>query len=130
MAYLFRAYGSDWFLPQTITADYLQEAARRLKDEPVDSDVIRRALLELWYSTKHEKMSEQDRNAMILLYAQRLSAHPPKHVALVLNDMSETSTFFPSWSEISARLGNISGERHALINALRRFLIKMETTDV
>lgn len=113
------------YLPASLTRQQVIDTVSALTPQPTDSPAIRAALFEIWLTTKHEKMPPEDRNAMLKIYADRLSVHDPSHVALVLAEISETEIFFPAWAEIQKRLNSLQGWRAKIKSSLRLLLRKL-----
>lgn len=112
------------YLADDIPRQRILDAAAMLQD-PVDgSGKTRAALYELWLTTKHEKTSIEDRDSMLMVYANRLSQYPAGAVMVVLGALSTSSMWLPAWSEIHTRINALTGGRAALLTALRLFLSK------
>lgn len=126
LAYLGRFLGAIWYLPRDIETNTLMSAANLLRHRSEDNAALRLAVYQLWLVTKHEKMSEADRDAMILVYVDRLASYPPAAVQSVLALLATTAKFFPAWSEIDELLGEVVGDRHQLLAALRRAIMKLQ----
>jgi hypothetical protein len=116
--------GEIWYLPEATTPDQIKFVANAMNTEPADSEFIRVALYQLWLTTRHEKMPAEDRNAMLTIYVQNLSAYPVNAVRAVLTGMANDAVFFPAWSEINAALTGILGWRGQLLTALRNYATK------
>lgn len=124
LLYLGYIDGALRYLPADIPRQRILDAAAMLQDPVEDSGETRAALYELWLTTKHEKTSAVDRDAMLLVYASRLSQYPTETVKVVLGALSTTSMWFPAWSEIHTRINALTGNRVSLLTALRLFLNK------
>ena len=124
--WLCHLFGSNWFLPNETTLDTIKNVASLLSIQKQDNGIIRRALLELWLTTKKEKTNEEDRDAMIMLYVDRLSQYNADYVALVLRDFSDNALFFPAWSEIRSKLEHTIDDRTKLLHSLRRAHAKLK----
>lgn len=111
--------GVNYYIPNSISDNRLLEAATALKHNSLDTGEVRRALYEIWLTTKHRKMEEADRDAMLMVYTQKLSHYPKETVVLVLKELSDHAPFFPAWSEIKEKVDEYGGQRLALLNSLR-----------
>lgn len=109
-----------WYVPNDIPLPRIVEAAEELKPVPADTGEMRVALYQLWLTTKHEKLNQDDREAMLTVYTKRLSEYPADFVAYVLSDLSDNCKFFPSWAEIKEPLTGLMGWRSVMLSALRR----------
>lgn len=116
--------GEVWYLPNATTPEAIKRVADALNPEPADSEFIRLALYQIWLTTRHEKMPVEDRDAMLTIYVQNLSAYPVNAVRAVLTGMANDALFFPAWSEINAALTGILGWRGQLLTALRNYATK------
>ncbi|MBE3637374.1 hypothetical protein [Mangrovicoccus algicola] len=127
--YLCRLHRRSWFVPKAVTKDQVAAAAAALIDQPADTAALRVALYQLWLSTKHEKMAEEDRNAMLTIYARNLAIYPAEQVRLVLAEYAEKEKFWPSWAELHTRLSGLSIARAALTAGLRVLCTKIENAN-
>lgn len=125
--WLVRIRNLDWFIPASTTKAQVIDAAKMLHRQATPSQSLRSALVQLWLVTRHQKVSDDDRDATLQLYADRLASYPADHVALALYQLSETATFFPSWSEIAQLLKECDVDRSTLLAAYRLVLPKLET---
>jgi hypothetical protein len=107
------------YIPLSVTIAVMTEIVEMLQNPSQNSDKIKNAIYELWLTTKHEKLSEDDRTNLLAIYFTKLKMYPPQSVAFVLRDFSDTSHFFPSWAEIKVVLDKHSGWRNQLIRCLR-----------
>lgn len=126
--WLIRLGAVDYFLPDSHTPAMLEAAARQLIDAAEDDAEVRAKLFELWLCTRHEKMTPDDREAMLMVYVRKLAQYPKAAVLYALSEAIDTATFFPTWAELADRLHPITHERTALVNALRRQIIKRKET--
>ena len=117
--------GRVLYLPRSTPRSKVMDVVRQIEPVPADRDKVLPALYALWLSTKHEKMSEEDRNAMLTLYADGLAAYPAEAVDAIVAEMRETQKFWPAWMEIVERLDRITGWRGRIIRALRRLYLKL-----
>jgi|21_taG_2_1085346.scaffolds.fasta_scaffold51889_1 hypothetical protein len=85
---------------------------------------VGKALYELWLVTKTEKMAELDRDAMMAAYIKKLGEYSPAAVRIVLHEMMETQTWWPSWAEIQNRLAPYVTDTQRLHRALTLVLRK------
>lgn len=111
--------GTHWFLPSSTLVYQIDEAAKHLQAPKQDTAELRRALLDLWLTTSHQKLNEDDRDAQIRIYLERLSYYPPQLATLVLHEASQQAKFWPSWAELYEKLETYSDERLRLLQALR-----------
>jgi hypothetical protein len=128
LRYLGWADGAIQYLPKTVTRGAITDVAGSLTDPVNDTGLIRASVYELWLTTRHEKMTPEDRDAMLILYAKRLTGYPQGVVEVVLGMIVITSKWFPAWSEVQSEINVITGARVSLLTALRRFLAKAERT--
>jgi hypothetical protein len=112
--------GLVYFLPRDTTDTEFCSAINQLDGHLAPTNELLAALYELWLTTKKAKMAEQDREAMLAIYAKRMAAHDIDHVRIVLSEWSLNEAFFPSWAELQEKLDEISGWRRDMRNALRR----------
>ena len=111
--------GFTQYIPLSVTVAGMTEIVDLLSNPGQNSDQIKNAIYELWLTTKHEKLSEDDRTNLLAIYFTKLKMYPPQSVAFVLRDFGDTSHFFPSWAEIKIVLDQHSGWRNQLIRCLR-----------
>jgi len=111
--------GFTQYIPLSVTVAGMTEIVDVLSDPGQNSDQIKNAIYELWLTTKHEKLSEDDRTNLLGIYFTKLKMYPPQSVAYVLRDFGDTAHFFPSWAEIKIVLDQQSGWRNQLIRCLR-----------
>ncbi|MFD2175671.1 hypothetical protein [Rhodobacter lacus] len=114
--------GEIWYLPNDTPRAAILEAAATLKVPRRDPRPILGALKRLWLSTKHEKMSEADRDELFRAYADRLSSYPEEACASVLISIERTSKFFPAWSDIESALSERLGWRGTALQNLRGYI--------
>ena len=113
-----------WFIPKNLSDENLNTALIRLSkpnDRPFD---VKKGLYELWLVTRHEKLTDQDTKAMLNVYYERLKDYRPNAVLLVLQELSESSKWFPSWSELSDRLSIYQGEHLRMFRLLSKIRAK------
>ncbi|WP_138469851.1 hypothetical protein [Poseidonocella sp. HB161398] len=127
--YLCRLHMRSWFVPKAVTRESIAAAGAALVDQPADSAALRVSLYQLWLKTKHERMADDDRNAMLTEYARNLAAYPPEQVQLVLAEYAEKERFWPAWAELHTRLSGLSIARAALTAGLRILYRKIETAN-
>lgn len=120
--WLVNVFGGEYYVPRQLTRERIIEAGRQLAPVSDDTSEIRLALFRLWLTTKHEKMHEDDRDALILEYVRRLSIYPSEIVELVLHEISQKLAFWPAWAEIAAHAQNYMTPRTRLLDALRLHL--------
>ncbi|HBC03348.1 MAG TPA: hypothetical protein DC015_03910 [Aequorivita sp.] len=113
-----------WFIPNNLPDDNLTVTLSQLSkpnERPFD---VKKALYELWLVTRHEKRTDQDTKAMLNIYYERLKEYKEGAVLLVLNEFSEGSKWFPSWSEIADRLTTYQGEQGRMFRILSKIRAK------
>lgn len=116
--------GEIWYLPNSTVPEQIKRVADALNPEPADSEFIRMALYQLWLTTRHERMPAQDRDAMLTIYVQNLSAYPVNAVRSVLMSFANNAVFFPAWAEVNQALTDILGWRGQLLTHLRNYAMK------
>jgi|DEB0MinimDraft_12_1074336.scaffolds.fasta_scaffold16781_3 hypothetical protein len=112
------------YMPLGITTDQMSLAVDHVQSSTVHSDALKSAIYELWLTTKHEKLSEDDKAALLGIYFNKLKMYPTASVQIVMREFGDKSHFFPSWAEIKTELDTHSGWRIQLVNALRRIVKK------
>jgi len=112
--------GNTFYLTLPLDQSVIQAVVRELAGFPMDSAEMRVSLYQLWLTTKHAKMNEDDRDAMLTVYVSKLKGYPKEATSFIIADMTEECPFFPSWSEIRDRLKLYMGWRGDMITALRR----------
>ena len=125
LQYLGKFNGEVRYIPKSTDESTILGVVDSLKGADCDEGAVRIALYEIWLTTKHEKTSEADRDAMLMVYVKRLTDYPAQAIWLVLSEISQESKFFPAWAEIKERLDALMGWRSELIGALRRVLKKL-----
>lgn len=118
--------GRMFYLPDATPTATLHEAAASLETVESDTGEMRRLLADLWLSTKHERMADADRDAMLVLFVRRLAAYPKPVVLAVLANLNETAEWFPKWAELQAQLAPLCGWRTAMRTALRNQYLKRQ----
>jgi hypothetical protein len=126
MIYLGSIGGTVRYVPNDILPEQIMYVVDSLSGHPMDSGEMRRALYELFLTTKHKQMTQADRDAMLMIYVERLSAYPSSVVEIVLRNFTSKNPFFPAWSEIEAELRQIMGWRFDMIAALRILYHKLK----
>lgn len=121
--------GSVRYVPRDITDQRIMQVVSGLSGDPMDSGEMRRALYELFLTTKHKQMTQADRDAMLMIYVERLAAYPAPVVEVVLRNFTSKNPFFPAWSEIEVELRAIMGWRFEMITALRILHRKLKGTN-
>lgn len=104
----------------------MKDVVQSIAPVPIDTGEARLALYELWLTTRHERLSTEDRDAQLILYAKRLADYPAEHSELVLGELAQTAVWFPPWADIRARLDALSGWRARLTAALRRVHMRLK----
>ncbi len=115
---------NHWFIPSALPDENFNGALVRLSkpnDRPFD---VKKALYELWLTTRHQDLTDQDTKAMLNVYFERLKDYRATAVLLVLQEFSESSKWFPSWSEISDRLTIYQGEQFRMFRLLSKIRAK------
>lgn len=115
---------NHWFIPTALPDENFNGALVRLSkpnDRPFD---VKKALYELWLTTRHQDLTDQDTKAMLNVYFERLKDYRATAVLLVLQEFSESSKWFPSWSEISDRLTIYQGEQFRMFRLLSKIRAK------
>lgn len=126
LVYLGKILGASRYIPFDTSRQLVSTAVEQLRGEALDSGTIRAHLFELWLTTKHEKMSPDDRDAMLMLYVKRLADFPRHAAVTVLMTLSQTCKFWPAWSEVQEQLDAILNDRATLIHALRLVIPKLK----
>jgi len=109
----------NWHIPKRLDPVRLQSAIDAVTPIYTDNMGVRQSLIELWLVTGHERLSDSEREKMLNLYNQKLSEYEPAAVRVVLSEMSETKTWWPSWAEIQAALGPYSNDTLRLHHSLK-----------
>lgn len=120
--FLGKINGEIWYLPNSTTPEQVQQVTDRISPQQHDSEGIRLAIYQLWLTTRHEKMSPDDRDDMLRIYLTNLCSYPEQAVRAVLNHFAATAIFFPTWAEIDTELQTLFGWRARLITALRSYV--------
>lgn len=120
VSYLGFFKGANRYVPTAMTVAEIRGIAEQIAHPVQDTGDVRVAIYQLWLTTKHEKMNEQDRDAMLMTYVERCARYPQAAVLSVIETFSETKHFFPSWAEFKAALDEFSGWRASMVSALRR----------
>lgn len=108
-----------WHIPKRIDPEKLQNAIDAVTPIYTDNMGVRQALIELWLVTGHERLTDSEREKMLNLYNKKLSEYEPAAVRVVLSEMAETRTWWPSWAEIQSALGPYSNDNLRLHHALK-----------
>jgi len=114
-----------WYIPKTASARVVLKVINRLDSTGGKHPLVMAALGELWVTTKKAKVGEMERDNTLHSYARRLRPYPPEYALFVINEMIDTQTFFPAWSEIKKRLDRFTQHRAALITCLRTIIKKL-----
>ena len=111
--------GLDHLIPIDTPDHVLEEAEIRVGGVTDRDPRIMQGLVSLWLTTKHEKLSEADKEDTLKEYDRKLSGYPP-HLALAAISDAASHHFFPSWSQMEENLTAHGGWRISMIFALQR----------
>jgi hypothetical protein len=120
--HLMALQGRSVFIPADLPTSTVQHVVSLITPEWHDDGRIRVALYELYLTTKHTKLADEDRNDMVAVYLKRLAAYDRGVTLLVLAEMALTANFWPSWKELQDAIEERSGWATQLTTALRLFL--------
>ena len=110
----------NWHVPQFLTEDMLQLAIDAVKPVYQDNELgVKQALIELYLVTGHERLGDSEREKMLTLYHSKLSEHSPAAVRIVLSEMMDSKTWWPSWADIQLQLSPYSSDLLRLHQSLK-----------
>lgn len=115
---------SVWYLPDDLPDHTIIDFARELMPRATQPDAVKAALNQLYLTTKHARLSDQDRETMLQTYLNGMLAYPDHAIRLALSHLAADNEFFPPWSEVRDSLHAILGWRADLLVALRNFIRK------
>lgn len=84
-------------------------------------------LTELRLTTTSKKLSPQDLEAQVKIYARKLNSYPAEIVKYVLETQPNMSRWFPEWLDLKTRLDLYSKKNRSALDALKNY--KPETTE-
>ena len=118
--YLGHFLNEIWFVPNSTSQDQIFHAIAFLKTNNETPESVRLALFELWLCTKHQKINDQDMNAMIKIYCKNLAEYPVNLCLVTINEMISSCQFWPSWAEIQERLDVTGSATNGMVRQLTR----------
>lgn len=115
-----RQYSPEPQYPQALPAEQQAQALKAVEAtlSTVNGNECRKLLAEMKYLTRQKAEATEDIAAQIEIYARRLETYPPDVVRYVIKSQTDSSPWWPAWSELKARLDPLVEARKRKFNAL------------
>lgn len=116
----FRQYSPEPQYPPALPQDQQAQALKAVQAtlSTVNGNECRKLLAEMKYLTRQKAESTEDIAAQIEIYARRLEAYPADVVRYVIKTQTDSSPWWPAWSELKARLDPLVAARKRKLTAL------------